>query len=84
MTKEQASAKAEELLARIGLADKAEAYPAQLSGGQKQRIALVRSLAMNPDAVSYTHLIFAIQTGMRCWFMETVCEMIWKNSSIVQ
>ena len=28
--------------------------------------------------------IFAIQTGMRCWFMETVCEMIWKNSSIVQ
>lgn len=45
MTKEQASAKAEELLARIGLADKAEAYPAQLSGGQKQRIAIVRSLA---------------------------------------
>ena len=53
MTKEQASAKAEELLARIGLADKAEAYPAQLSGGQKQRIAIVRSLAMNPDVILF-------------------------------
>ena len=53
MTKEQASAKAEELLARIGLADKAEAYPAQISGGQKQRIAIVRSLAMNPDVILF-------------------------------
>ena len=53
MTKEQASAKVEELLARIGLADKAEAYPAQLSGGQKQRIAIVRSLAMNPDVILF-------------------------------
>ena len=38
-----------ELLARVGLAEKANAYPAQLSGGQKQRIAIVRSLCMHPD-----------------------------------
>ena len=55
MTKEQASAKAEELLARIGLADKAEAYPAQLSGGQKQRIAIVRSLAMTGNEGTGRH-----------------------------
>ena len=48
MTKEEANTRAMELLKRIGLADKAGAYPAQLSGGQKQRIAIVRSLAMDP------------------------------------
>ena len=49
MTREEAEKKAMDLLKRIGLSDKADAYPSQLSGGQKQRIAIVRSLAMNPD-----------------------------------
>ena len=49
MTKEEADKTAMELLKRVGLEDKADAYPAQLSGGQKQRIAIVRSLAMNPE-----------------------------------
>lgn len=53
MTKEQANAKAMELLERVGLADKANAYPSQISGGQKQRAAIVRSLAMNPKVMLF-------------------------------
>lgn len=49
LTKEEASEKADELLARVGLPDKADSYPDRLSGGQKQRIAIARALAMNPD-----------------------------------
>ena len=54
MGSEDAEAKAEELLARIGLADKAEMYPDQLSGGQRQRIALARALA--PQPLSLIHI----------------------------
>ncbi|MEG1459362.1 MAG: ATP-binding cassette domain-containing protein, partial [Acetivibrio sp.] len=50
-TKEEAEKEAMELLKRVGLEDKADAYPSQLSGGQKQRIAIVRSLCMNPDVI---------------------------------
>ena len=51
MTKDEASKKADELLTRIGLLDKADAYPAQLSGGQKQRVAIARALANNPGVL---------------------------------
>ena len=53
-----------ELLKRIGLADKAGAYPAQLSGGQKQRIAIVRSLAMDPDIILFDEPTSALDPEM--------------------
>lgn len=64
MTKEEAEKKAEELLARIGLPDKADAYPAMLSGGQKQRIAIARSLAMNPDVMLFDEPTSALDPEM--------------------
>lgn len=51
MSEEEASNKADELLDRIGLSDKAESYPAQLSGGQKQRVAIARALVNSPDVL---------------------------------
>ena len=53
MKQEEADAKAEQLLTRVGLLDKANAYPASLSGGQKQRIAIVRALAMDTDVLLF-------------------------------
>ena len=64
LSKEEASQKADVLLERIGLGDKAQAYPMQLSGGQKQRIAIVRSLAMNPDVILFDEPTSALDPEM--------------------
>lgn len=53
MTKDEAKKKGMELLKRVGLDSKADAYPSQLSGGQKQRVAIARALAMNPDIMLF-------------------------------
>lgn len=64
MNKEQAAARADELLKRIGLPDKAEQYPAMLSGGQQQRVAIARSLAMNPDVMLFDEPTSALDPEM--------------------
>ncbi len=64
VTKEEAEERAMELLKRVGLSDKAKAYPAQLSGGQKQRIAIVRSLAMQPRVMLFDEPTSALDPEM--------------------
>ena len=64
MTQEQADAKAIELLTKVGLADKADVYPAQLSGGQKQRVAIARALAMEPKYMLFDEPTSALDPEM--------------------
>ena len=63
-TPEQAKEKAMQMLERVGLAEKAEAYPSQLSGGQKQRVAIARALCMNPDIMLFDEPTSALDPEM--------------------
>jgi ABC-type polar amino acid transport system ATPase subunit len=75
MTKQEADKKAMELLERVGLPDKANAYPKQLSGGQQQRIAIARALAMNPDVMLFDEPTSALDPEMVGEVLEIMKEL---------
>jgi len=74
-TKEQANKKAMALLERIGLADKANTYPAMLSGGQKQRVAIVRALAMEPKVMLFDEPTSALDPEMVGEVLELIRQL---------
>lgn len=75
MNKEEADKRAVELLERVGLPDKAGAYPSMLSGGQKQRIAIARALAMNPDVMLFDEPTSALDPEMVGEVLELMKEL---------
>ncbi len=74
-SKEEATANAMKLLERVGLADRADAYPSQLSGGQKQRIAIVRALCMNPDVMLFDEPTSALDPEMVGEVLEVMKQL---------
>ena len=75
LSKEDAEKKAMQLLEKVGLADKANAYPATLSGGQKQRIAIVRALAMEPDVMLFDEPTSALDPEMVGEVLKVMTEL---------
>lgn len=82
-TKAQAEEHAMQLLKRIGLEDKRDAYPALLSGGQKQRVAIVRSLAMNPEVILFDEPTSALDPEMVGEVLELMKELAREGMTMV-
>ena len=82
-SKEEAEKKARELLERVGLSDRADAYPSQLSGGQKQRIAIVRALCMEPDVMLFDEPASALDPEMVGEVLEVMKELANEGMTMV-
>ena len=83
MPKEEAEKKAIELLGRVGLADRADAYPIQLSGGQKQRVAIVRALMMEPEVMLFDEPTSALDPEMVGEVLEVMKELAREGMTMV-
>ena len=81
--RQTARANAERLLARVGLADKAQAYPDQLSGGQKQRVAIARALAMSPNIMLFDEPTSALDPEMVGEVLEVMKELAREGITMV-
>lgn len=82
-SKAEAEKNAMALLERVGLADRANAYPSQLSGGQKQRIAIVRALAMNPDVMLFDEPTSALDPEMVGEVLEVMKQLAKEGMTMV-
>ena len=82
-SKEEAEAQAMTLLERVGLADRANAYPSQLSGGQKQRIAIVRALCMEPEVMLFDEPTSALDPEMVGEVLEVMKELAHEGMTMV-
>ena len=82
-TKEEAEAKAMELLERVGLADRADAYPNQLSGGQKQRVAIVRALCMDPEVMLFDEPTSALDPEMVGEVLDVMKNLAKKGMTMI-
>jgi len=83
VSKDEAEKKALELLDRVGLADRANAYPIQLSGGQKQRVAIVRALAMEPDVMLFDEPTSALDPEMVGEVLDVMKELAKEGMTMV-
>ncbi len=83
MEKEEVEEKARQLLERVGLADKADAYPGNLSGGQKQRIAIARTMAMNPDVILFDEPTSALDPEMVGEVLEIMRELAREGMTMI-